>query len=835
VNLFEYDPLQVETKWQKVWAEKNAFHAVEDPARPKYYVLEMWPYPSGTLHMGHMRNYTIGDAVARYKRMCGFNVLHPMGWDSFGLPAENAAIKSGIPPRDWTNSNIAQMKAVCERFGFGYDWEREISSCEPEYYRWNQWFFLRMLEKGLAYRKRSRVNWCPQCGTVLANEQVVNGCCWRHENTIVEPKEVEQWFLRITHYSDSLLDGTMALAGGWPERVLVQQRNWIGKSHGTRVKFEVAQMPEKSLEVFTTRVDTIFGATAIVLSANHAFLDSLLEGVPGRSAIESQLKAMRQKSMRAADIATAEKEGFFTGRFAVNPFSRGNTPIWVANFVLADYGTGAVMCVPAHDQRDYEFAEKYHLPVKIVVQPIHGAPLRLDRMSEAFTEYGNLVDSGAYTGLTSAEAIKKMSEDAKAKSFGDSETTYRLKDWGISRQRYWGTPIPVVYCDKDGIVAVPDEQLPVRLPENVKLSGEGQSPLATVPEFVNTTCPKCGGPARREADTMDTFVDSSWYFYRFTDPHDNQVPFAKQKAAYWFQIDQYIGGIEHAILHLIYSRFFCKVMHDLGLVTETEPVKRLFSQGMVHKDGAVMSKSKGNVVGALEMADKYGCDTARMYTLFAAPPERDLEWSEQGIEGCSRFLNKVYRLVAKHVDRVRNIQTDQAAQTDFATATAKEKTLVRKAHKTLKRVTNDFEVRWHFNSSVALIMELLNELQGQEPLDVEVSPIILKSVLEILVLMLSPIAPHIAEELWEKLGHPTGLLNVKWPAYREDLTHEEQVEVIIQINGRLRGKILVEDGFSGDETIAHALKDPRISVLIDGKEIVKTVVVPKKLVNIVLR
>ncbi|MGB8540995.1 MAG: leucine--tRNA ligase [Candidatus Acidiferrales bacterium] len=835
MNLFEYDPSQVETKWQKVWAEKNAFRAVEDPARPKYYVLEMWPYPSGTLHMGHMRNYTIGDAVARYKRMCGLNVLHPMGWDSFGLPAENAAIKSGTPPREWTNSNIGQMKAVCERFGFGYDWQREISSCEPEYYRWNQWFFLRMLEKGLAYRKRSRVNWCPQCATVLANEQVVNGCCWRHENTTVEPKDVEQWFLRITDYSDALLDGTIELAGGWPERVLVQQRNWIGRSLGTRVKFDISQMLGKSLEVFTTRVDTIFGASAIVLSANHPLLESLLEGVPGRAAIESQLKAMRQKSMRAADIATAEKEGFFTGRFAVNPFSGGNIPIWVANFVLADYGTGAVMCVPAHDQRDYEFAEKYHLPVKIVVQPPSGALLRLDRMSEAYTEHGKLVDSGAYTGLTSDEAIKKMSADAKSKGFGDSETTYRLKDWGISRQRYWGTPIPVVYCDKDGIVPVPDEQLPVRLPENVKLTGEGQSPLALVPEFVNTACPKCGGPARRETDTMDTFVDSSWYFYRFTDPHDARAPFEKNKAEYWFQIDQYIGGIEHAILHLIYSRFFCKVMHDLGMVHETEPVKRLFSQGMVHKDGAVMSKSKGNVVGALDMADKYGCDTARMYTLFAAPPERDLEWSEQGIEGCSRFLNKVYRLVAKHADRLRDVRTDQGAQTDFATATAKEKALVRKAHKTLKRVTNDFEVRWHFNSSVALIMELLNELQGQEPLDTEVSPIILKSVLEILLLMLSPITPHIAEELWEKLGHPTDLLSVKWPAYREDLTHEEQVEVIIQINGRLRGKILVDDGFGGDETIAHALKDPRISVLIDGKEIVKTVVVPKKLVNIVLR
>ena len=833
--MLEYDPLQVELKWQKVWAEQNAFRAVEDPSRPKYYVLEMWPYPSGTLHMGHMRNYTIGDAVARYKRMCGLNVLHPMGWDSFGLPAENAAIKSGTPPREWTNSNIAQMKAVCERFGFGYDWNREISSCEPEYYHWNQWLFLRMLEKDLAYRKRSRVNWCPQCQTVLANEQVVGGCCWRHETTVVEPKEIEQWFLRITHYSDALLEGTNELADGWPERVLVQQRNWIGKSRGTRVKFGIAQMPGESLEVFTTRVDTIFGASAIVLSAGHPQLERLLEGVPGRAAIEGQLKAMRQKSMRAADIATAEKEGFFTGRFAVNPFSGGNIPIWVANFVLADYGTGAVMCVPAHDQRDYEFAEKYHLPIKIVVQPINGPPVRLDRMSEAYTEHGKLVDSGPYTGLTSDQAIVKMAADAKAKGFGESETTYRLKDWGISRQRYWGTPIPIVYCEKDGVVPLPDDQLPVRLPDNVKLTGEGQSPLASVPEFVNTTCPKCGGPARRETDTMDTFVDSSWYFYRFTDPHDDRVAFAKDKSAYWFQIDQYIGGIEHAILHLIYSRFFCKVMHDLGMVRENEPIKRLFSQGMVHKDGAVMSKSKGNVVGAMDMADKYGCDTARMYTLFAAPPERDLEWSEQGIEGCSRFLNKVYRLIAKHADRVRDVETDSNAKTDFATATAKEKLLVRKAHKTLKRVTNDFEVRWHFNSSVALIMELLNELQGQEPLDVEVSPTVLKRVLEILVLMLSPITPHIAEELWEKLGHPTSLVNVKWPAYREDLTHEEQVEVIIQINGRLRGKMLVDEGLSEDETVAQARSDPRISVLIAGKDIVKIVVVLRKLVNFVLR
>ena len=832
----DYDPQAVETKWQKVWEQRDAFHAEDnDPSRPKYYLLEMLPYPSGTLHMGHMRNYTIGDAVARYKRMCGFNVLHPIGWDAFGLPAENAAIKRGTPPREWTNANIAQMKSVCQRFGFSYDWDREISTCEPEYYRWNQWFFLRMLEKGLAYRRRSRVNWCPQCQTVLANEQVIDGFCWQHDTTPVEAKEIEQWFLRITQYADALLEGIEELVGGWPERVLIQQRNWIGKSQGARVRFDVAQLQGVSLEVFTTRVDTIYGVSAVLVSANHPDLERLLDGIRGASAIQEQLKSMRAKSVRAADIATAEKEGFFTGRFAVNPFSGESVPIWVANFVLAEYGTGAVMCVPAHDQRDFEFAEKYHLPVKIVIQPSHGTPLRTERLMEAFTEYGRLADSGAYTGLTSEQALEKMAEDAKAKGFGEPQITYRLKDWGISRQRYWGTPIPVVYCEKDGIVAVPDDQLPVRLPENVTLTGQGQSPLASVPEFVHTTCPKCGGAARRETDTMDTFIDSSWYFYRYTDPHNDRAPFDKAKAAYWFQIDQYIGGVEHAILHLIYSRFFCKMMYDLGLVNHREPVKRLFSQGMVLKDGAKMSKSKGNLVGAIEMADKYGCDTGRLYTLFAAPPEKDLEWSEQGIEGASRFLNKVYRLMAKHGDRLRSVEADVNAQADLVSASAKEKILVRRTHQTLKRVTNDFNVRWHFNTSVALIMELVNELQDQEPLDADLSPVILKRVLMMLVLMISPMTPHIAEELWEMLGISGGLVKQGWPRYREDLTREEQIEIIIQVNGRVRSKMLVEESLGEDETRELALADPRIKVLLDGKAVVKTIVVPKKLVNIVLK
>jgi len=849
VNLPGYDPQRIEAKWQKIWEERDSFRAVEnDPVRPKYYVLEMLPYPSGTLHMGHMRNYTIGDAVARYKRMRDYNVLHPIGWDAFGLPAENAAIKRGVAPREWTNANVAQMKAVCKRFGFSYDWQREISTCEPEYYRWNQWFFLRMLERGLAYRKRSRVNWCPQCQTVLANEQVIDGFCWQHDATPVEAKEIDQWFLRITKYSDALLEGIHELMSGWPERVLIMQQNWIGKSRGARVQFAVANVASPPLEVFTTRVDTIYGVSAVLLSPAHPNLADLLAGVPGGRAMEQQLKTLQQGSVKTEEIATAEKVGFFTGRFAVNPFSGERVPIWVANFVLAEYGTGAVMAVPAHDQRDFEFAEKYNLPIKVVVEPPNVAPLSADRMTEAYTEYGRLVDSGPYTGLTSEQAIEKMAVDAEVQGFGKPETTYRLKDWGISRQRYWGTPIPVVYCPEHGVVGVPDDQLPVRLPENVKLTGQGRSPLANVPEFLKTKCPRCGGPADRETDTMDTFIDSSWYFYRYTDPHNDRAPFDKARVAYWFQIDQYIGGVEHAILHLIYSRFFCKVMNDLGLVDHREPILRLFSQGMVLKDGAKMSKSKGNIVGAIEMADKYGCDTGRMYTLFAAPPEKDLEWSEQGIEGSSRFLNRVYRLVEKHAERLHPVALDWSSPTDFEHAAGKEKVLVRKAHQTLKRVTNDFEGRWHFNTSIALIMELVNELTAQEPLDQDVSPTVLKSVLSALVLMLSPMTPHIAEEMWEILGNSGSISAEKsgrrssqgcgqaaWPPYREDLTREEQVEIVVQINGRLRGKLWVDASLGEEETKQRAAQDLRIAPLVKGKEIVKVVVVPKKLVNIVLK
>jgi leucyl-tRNA synthetase len=834
----EYNPQEVEAKWRERWDAEGVFNAEADPGRPKYYLLEMLPYPSGTLHMGHMRNYTIGDAVARYRRMRGFNVLHPIGWDAFGLPAENAAIKRGTPPRDWTNANIAQMKAVCRRFGFSYDWRREISTCEPEYYRWNQWFFLRMLERGLAYRKRSLVNWCPKCQTVLANEQVVDGCCWQHDDTAVEAKEIEQWFLRITQYADALLEDMIELDGGWPERVLVMQRNWIGKSRGTRVRFPVdfgpgsQQAPQ--IEVFTTRIDTIFGAAAVILSPAHEILPDLFAGQSNRAKLEEEAARLRARIIRGADLATAEKEGFFTGRFATNPFSGQKVPIWVGNFVLAEYGTGAVMAVPAHDQRDFEFARKYKIAFPMVIQPLEGAPLQADQMKDAFTDFGRLANSGPYTGLTSEAAIEKMTADAQAKGIGEAEITYRLKDWGISRQRYWGTPIPVIYCGQCGIVPVPDKDLPVRLPENVLLTGQGQSPLANVPSFVNVKCPKCGGPGRRETDTMDTFIDSSWYFFRYTDPHNDRAPFDPAAARYWFPIDQYIGGIEHAILHLIYSRFFCKVMRDLKLVEIREPVRRLFSQGMVLKDGAKMSKSKGNVVGAIDMAEKYGCDTARMYTLFAAPPEKDLEWNEQGIEGCARFLRRLFRLVDRYSPILRGVSARESQPAKTSAASDKEKILLRRAHQTLRRVTADFEVRWHFNTSVSSINELYNTLQDHEPLDKHVRPEILKQVLELLVVMLAPIAPHLSEELWEMLGHKEGLYCEQWPEYSAELAKEEQVEVVIQINGRVRGKICVDVGLPEEELAERAFADPKIGELLRGARVVKRVVVPNKLVNVVV-
>jgi leucyl-tRNA synthetase len=833
-----YDPQTIEMKWQKRWAEARVFESEADPSRPKYYVLEMLPYPSGTLHMGHMRNYTIGDVVARVKRMRGFNVMHPMGWDAFGLPAENAAIKNNTHPREWTYKNIAEIQRGLRRFGFSYDWRREISTCEPEYYRWNQWFFLRMLERGLAYRKKSRVNWCPKCCTVLANEQVVNGgYCWRHEDTLVESREIEQWFLKTTAYADQLLDDLKQLEGGWPERVILMQRNWIGKSQGAKVKFAIADSQSaETIEVFTTRIDTIYGATALILAPGHPVLSKLLEGSPSRAEADAKLAKMRQTSVKTEDLATMEKEGFFTGRHALNPFSVEKIPIWVGNFVLMEYGTGAIMAVPAHDERDMEFCRKYGLPVRAVVRPKESESTNpkageTKDGAAAFTEYGVSINSGPFNGLESEAAIAKMAAFAEQKGFGRAETIFRLKDWGISRQRYWGTPIPVVYCSKDGMVAVPDKDLPVLLPPNPKLTGMGESPLASTPEFVNTTCPKCGGPARREADTMDTFVDSSWYFYRYADAHNDKAPFDSAKVAYWFPIDQYIGGITHAILHLLYSRFWCKVMRDLGLITHSEPAARLFTQGMVQKGGVAMSKSKGNVVGAEDMAQKYGADTGRLYTLFAAPPEKDLEWSEESIEGSWRFLNRVYRLVERHAGAVRGTKSRTAG---VAATSTKEKILLRKTHQTLRRVTSDFETRWHFNSAIALIMELTNEIYLQEPLEKEVRPEVRKEVLELLTLMLAPMTPHLAEELWEMLGHTGGLWTASWPAFDEALTREDEVEIPVQVNGKLRGKVKVPVGTGTEEVEKAATADATIAPHLAGKSIVKRIYVPDKLLNLVV-
>ncbi|MHB8501389.1 MAG: leucine--tRNA ligase [Candidatus Acidiferrales bacterium] len=835
----DYNPQEIEAKWQKRWDETRVFETEADSTKPKYYVLEMLPYPSGTMHMGHMRNYAIGDVVARVKRMRGFNVLHPMGWDAFGLPAENAAIKNNTHPRVWTNNNIGEFQRTLRRFGFSYDWRREISTCEPEYYRWNQWFFLRMLERGLAYRKKSRVNWCPKCCTVLANEQVINGgYCWRHEDTLVESRELEQWFLKTTAYADQLVDDLKQLEGTWPERVITMQRNWIGRSQGARVKFAVADVRgAQPIEIFTTRIDTIYGATAIILAPTHPLVAKLLDGSPNRAEAESHLARMRQTSVKTEDVATAEKIGFFTGGHATNPFSGEKIPIWVGNFVLMEYGTGAIMAVPAHDQRDFEFCRKYGLPVRIVIQPSEGEPLVEAKMAAAFDEDqdGKLVNSAAFNGLSPDEAIVKMTAFAEKKSFGRGEVVYRLRDWGISRQRYWGTPIPVVYCAKDGLQPVPDKDLPVLLPPNPKLTGEGESPLASTPEFVNTTCPKCGGPARRETDTMDTFVDSSWYFYRYCDPHNDQAPFDSAKVAYWFPIDQYIGGITHAILHLLYSRFWCKVMRDLGLVKHNEPISRLFTQGMIQKGGVTMSKSRGNVVGAIDMAEKYGADTGRLYTLFAAPPEKDLEWSEESIEGSWRFLNRVFRLVDKHAGAIRdtkNWNLDSRAMSD------KERDLIRVTYQTMLRVTQDFEKRWHFNSAIAQIMELTNEIYLAEPLENGVRPEIRKEVLQILTLLLAPMTPHIAEEMWEMLGNKDGLWNAPWPVLASEqleLAKDNEVEIPVQVNGRVRATLKVPAGANESDVVAKAKAEPAVARHIEGKRIVKLIFVPNKLLNLVVQ
>jgi leucyl-tRNA synthetase len=831
-----YNPQEIEVKWQKRWAEQHLFDADVDPRREKYYVLEMLPYPSGDIHMGHVRNYSIGDALARFMSMKGFNVIHPIGWDAFGLPAENAAIKHQRHPSEFTFSYIDRMRGQLQRLGVSYDWRREVATCVPEYYRWNQWFFLKMLERGLAYRKKSRVNWCPECQTVLANEQVVNGCCWRHEETPVVERELEQWFLKITDYADRLLEDMSKLVR-WPERVLAMQQNWIGKSVGTFVDFTVPE-PGEPVRVFTTRVDTIFGCTALFLAPEHPVVEKLLQHSKNPEKLRADAERIKSSAIRARVEVNLEKQGADTGFTARNPYNGEQVPIWIANFVLMEYGTGAVMAVPAHDQRDFEFCTAYHLPIKTVVEPADDAAASMrPAPTEAFVEYGKLVNSGQYVGLTSEQAIECMTRDAEAKGFGKGTIQYRIKDWGISRQRYWGTPIPIVYCDKCGIVPVPESDLPVLLPRDVKLTGEGQSPLARTPEFVNTKCPKCGGVARRETDTMDTFVDSSWYFYRYTDPKISTAMVNRDAVKYWFPVDQYIGGIEHAILHLIYMRFFTKVMQDIGLVVFSEPVARLFTQGMVIKDGAKMSKSKGNVVDPTEMFAKYGADTVRVYMLFAAPPEKDLDWSDAGIEGAARFVNRVYRLVAKYADSVKGVPAGKTSAAEGAALTLEERQLLRKAHQVLRHVTEDMEERWHFNTDIAMTMELVNEFTALEAAVQagKVRPATLKVSLEILVVVLSIFAPHVADELWEGLGHSKPLLREPWPAFDPALAAEDELEIPVQVNGKLKGRIRVAVGVGEDEIRRRALAEPKVVASLDGRTVAKVIVVPNKLVNIVAK
>jgi len=876
-----YDPQKVELKWQKYWAERNIFKTEPDASKKKFYCLEMFPYPSGKIHMGHVRNYAIGDVIARYKRMRGFNVIHPMGWDAFGMPAENAAIKEGIHPAKWTYENIAYMKKQLNRMGLSYDWDREVTTCSPDYYKWNQWFFLKMYEKGLAYRKSSFVNWCPSCMTVLANEQVIDNGCWRCDTAVIK-KELEQWFFRITHYAEDLLKACDELKG-WPEKVVLMQKNWIGKSEGLEADFKVIGMDER-IRIFTTRADTLFGATFICLAPTHPLAEKLV----------SDKKSLN--NIREHYGKEDEKLGLFTERYAANPVNDEKIPIYIANFVLMEYGTGAIMSVPAHDQRDFEFAKKYNLPIRVVVIPEQQPNPPLPPFAKggrggitnfgleaAFEEDGVLVDSGSYSRLKSDAARIEIAEFVEGRGLGKRVINYKLRDWGISRQRYWGTPIPIIYCEKCGLVPVPENELPVILPEDVKFTGTGGSPLADSEKFINTSCPKCNGKARRETDTMDTFVDSSWYFIAycfgkgkidFTSGTETSPPFnpplgkggqrgGSPALSYWMPVDQYIGGVEHAVLHLLYSRFFTRVIKDLGFINSPEPFANLLTQGMVCKEtlkcpehgwlfpedvknekcvkcgkaverGRVekMSKSKKNVIDPDYLINKYGADTSRLFSLFAAPPERDLEWSDQGVDGAYRFLNRIWGIVYKYRRQAPGVRC-QKLKPNSSLVTRHSSLLLRKTHQTIKRVTNDMEREYHFNTAIAALMELVNALSSFEPKSEEDRKI-LKFGIETLLLLLSPFSPHISEELWESLGNKKNILEQRWPLWDENIAKEEEIELVIQINGKVKAKIMIAAGLADEEVRGKALDEPRIQEIIKGKTLKKVFIVKGKLVNIVI-
>ena len=801
-----YDFMKIEKKWQKTWEDNNIFKTYEDE-KEKYYVLEMFPYPSGKIHMGHVRNYSIGDVVARFMKMKGYNVLHPMGWDSFGLPAENAAIKHGIHPDKWTRENINEMKEQLKLLGLSYDWDREVATCLPDYYKWTQEIFLRFLNKGLAYKKKSYVNWCPSCETVLANEQVVGGECERCDSVVIK-KDLEQWYLKITDYAERLLADLDTL-DGWPEKVKTMQRNWIGKSVGAEADFEIENY-DKKLKIFTTRPDTIYGVTYMVLAPEHEFVNELVAG----SKFEEDVQSFKLKMQKLTEIertsTDTEKEGVFTGRYAINPLNNKRIPIYIANYVLADYGTGAIMAVPAHDERDEDFAKKYSLEIVTVI-----------------SEDDLMVNSEEFNGLSSKIGFEKIVEKLEALKIGKKTVNFRLRDWLISRQRYWGCPIPVVYCEDCGVVPIAAQNLPVLLPTDVEFTGKGESPLLTSKEFMSTPCPKCGKEATRETDTMDTFIDSSWYFLRYIDPTNTEEPFDSELAKKWMSVDQYIGGVEHAILHLLYSRFFVKVFKDLGMVDFDEPFENLLTQGMVLKEGAKMSKSKGNVVSPIEIIEKYGADTARLFVLFAAPPERDLDWSEQGVEGCFRFLNRVYRLV----DELKDCGSFDSK---IQCITKEDKSARYVINHSIKKVTEDLQGKFSFNTAISALMEVVNEMYKYKELDNRQNSIIREGI-ESIVLILSPFTPHIAEELWSILGKQGSISDVSWPTYDENALVKDEVEVVVQVNGKVRGKLTLSSSVSKEEMEEIALNDDKIKEIIEGKTIVKIVGIPKKLVNIVIK
>lgn len=823
----KYSPQSIEKKWQSKWLSENVYKTEMDANKPKYYSLEMFPYPSGNLHMGHVRNYSIGDVLARYKTMEGFNVIHPMGFDAFGMPAENAAIKHGVKPADWTYSNMENMTRQQREMGLSYDWDRAVATCSPEYYRWTQWLFQLFYKRGLAYKKKAFVNWCDKCGTVLANEQVIEGKCWRCDSEVVK-KDLSQWFLKITDYADVLLKD-LDLLEGWPERVKTMQENWIGRSEGLEFTLEVPELQEK-IAAYTTRPDTVYGITFLALAAEHPLVEKLCDGNPQAEAIRAFCKKARNQSEMERTSSESEKEGIFTGLYAVNPFNGNKVEIWVTNYVLAEYGTGAVIGVPSEDQRDWMFAAKYKLPVIITLQP-KDHELKLEEMTEAYVDKaGILVNSAEFSGMDIKAAMKGIMDKAEADGFGKRRVNYRLRDWLISRQRYWGAPIPVIYCPDCGEQLVPEEQLPVLLPEDVDFRQGSVSPLAQSEAFTSCTCPKCGKPARRETDTMDTFICSSWYYLRYTDPHNDKLPFAKDKVNYWAPVDQYIGGIEHAILHLLYSRFFTKVLRDAGMVDFDEPFSNLLTQGMVLKDGSKMSKSKGNVVSPEEIIAKYGADTARLFILFAAPVDRDLDWSDDGVAGAYRFLKRVWRIMETFEDKIKS----GADKYDVGSLTEEEKELRRVLHTTIKKVTEDIRDRFMFNTAISSVMELVNAFYAFQN-STAVNANLVREVSVSILKMLAPFAPHITEELWSTLIGGGSVHQQQWPVCDEAATVKAEVQIVLQINGKVRDRIMIAAGISREEMETAARDNARVQELTEGKTILKLICVPDKLVNVVVK